>query len=82
MTAEIAILNKEAVALAADSAVTMEGQAGEKIFASANKLFTLSKYHPIGVMIYGNALFMNIPCETIVKTYRNKLGKKKFGYIV
>lgn len=79
MTAEIAILNKEAVALAADSAVTMEGEAGEKIFTSANKLFTLSKYHPVGVMIYGNALLMNVPWETIVKGYRNKLGKKKFG---
>ena len=79
MTAEIAILNKEAVALAADSAVTMEGEAGEKIFTSANKLFTLSKYHPIGVMIYGNALFMDIPWETIVKSYRNKLGSKQFS---
>ena len=51
MTAEIAILNREAVALAADSAVTMIGSSGEKIFTSANKLFTLSKYHPVGIIV-------------------------------
>lgn len=78
MTAEIAILNKEAIALAADSAVTMTGPSGEKVFTSANKLFALSKYHPVGIMIYGNALFMNIPWETIIKIYREKLGTKSF----
>jgi len=58
MTAEIAIMNKEAIAIAADSAVTLrEG----KIFTSANKIFSLSKYRPVGVMIYGNATFMGIP---------------------
>lgn len=78
MTAEIAIMNKEAVALAADSAVTMGQTKGQKIFTSANKLFTLSKYYQVGIMIYGNASFMNIPWETIIKIYRGKLGKQKF----
>lgn len=75
MTAEIAIMNKEAVALAADSAVTLTGQ---KIFTSANKIFALSKYQPVGVMIYGNASFMGTPWETIIKIYRNNLGKNSF----
>jgi len=78
MTAEIAIMNKEAIALAADSAVTMAQEKGQKIFTSANKLFTLSKYYPVGVMVYGSANFMSIPWETIVKIYRGKLGKQKF----
>lgn len=78
MTAEIALMNKEAIALAADSAVTMTGKTGQKIFTSANKLFALSKYHPIGIMIYGNAIFMDIPWETIIKIYRKKLNRKKF----
>lgn len=78
MTAEIAIMNKEAIALASDSAVTMTTESGQKIFTSANKLFALSKYRPIGIMVYGNALFMDVPWETIIKIYRNKLGKKKF----
>ncbi len=64
MSAETAIMNKEAIAIAADSAVTLrEG----KIFTSANKIFSLSKYHPVGVMIYGNATFMGIPWETMIK---------------
>ena len=80
MTAEIAIMNKEAIALASDSAVTTRvGETGEKIFTSANKLFTLSKYHPVGIMVYGSAIFMGVPWETIIKVYRNNLGRKKFN---
>jgi len=79
MTSEIAIMNKEGIALATDSAVTMQGEYTQKIFTSANKLFALSKYHPIGIMIYGNAIFMGIPWEVIIKEYRKKLGKKKFN---
>ncbi|MFZ3384583.1 MAG: hypothetical protein WA144_11720 [Candidatus Methanoperedens sp.] len=79
MTAEIAIMNKHAIALASDSAVTMSQGAGEKIKTSANKLFALSKYHPVGIMIYGNANIMEVPWETIIKIYRAKLGRKKFG---
>ncbi len=50
MTAEIAIMNKEAVALAADSAATVAvgDEEGRQIFTSVNKLFALSKYHPVG----------------------------------
>ena len=72
MTAEIVIMNKEAIALATDSAVTMGQEKRQKIFASANKLFTLSKYYPVGIMIYGQASFMGIPWESIIKIYRNK----------
>jgi hypothetical protein len=76
MTAEIVIMNKQAIALASDSAVTMTHEMGEKIKTSANKLFALSKYHPVGVMIYNNADLMGIPWETIIKIYRNKIDKK------
>lgn len=79
MTAEVAIMNKEAIALAADSAVTLEYGDGQKVFTSANKLFVLSKYHPVGIMVYGNAGFMGIPWETIVKIYRRKLSQRKFN---
>lgn len=74
MTAEIAILNKEAVALAADSAATVTSN---KIFKSANKLHALSKYQPVGIMIYGNSHFIGIPWETIIKLYRTRLGVRK-----
>ena len=78
MTAEIAIMNKEAVALASDSAVTVMGRNRQKIFTSANKIFRLTHYHPVGIMIYGNASFMNVPWDTIIKIYRTKLGQNKF----
>ena len=78
MTAEIAIMNKIAVALAADSAVTIEQDKGQKIFNTVNKLFALSKYQPVGIMIYGSANFMDVPWESIIKIYRINLGRQKF----
>lgn len=78
MTSEVSIMNKESIVLAADSAITTSTRKGKKIFESANKIFTLSKYKPIGIMIYGNANFMGVPWETIIKVYRNELGKNKF----
>lgn len=75
MTAEIAIMNKTAIALAADSAVTIIGQ---KVYNTVNKLFMLSKYHPVGIMVYGNAELMGIPWESIIKIYRKKIGKQRF----
>ena len=48
MTAEVAIINKQAVAIAADSAATMSGGGGRKVFSSANKIFELSTHEPIG----------------------------------
>lgn len=74
MTAEIAIMNKLAVALAADSAVTISRGDGQKIYNSVNKLFALSKRQPIGVMVFGNAELMGVPWETIIKHYRSELG--------
>lgn len=80
MTAEVAILNNFGVALAADSAVTLDlGLNDKKIYNSANKIFTLSKYHPVGIMIYNNAKIMDIEWEIIIKSYRKVLGKKFFN---
>jgi len=79
MTAEIAALNKLAVALAADSAVTVMSQARQaKIYNTVNKLFALSKYHPVGIMVYGGAELMGVPWETVVKMYRPSLHTKRF----
>lgn len=77
MTAEIVVMNRQAVALAADSAVTLGGGAA-KIYASANKIFAFSKYHPVGVMIFGNATLLGVPWESIIKTYRRELKTKGF----
>ena len=76
MSAGICIMNKNAIALAADSAVTV----GEHlaIHNSANKLFSLSKVAPIGVIIYSNAELMGIPMELIIKQYKSELKNKVF----
>ena len=76
MTAIVAVLNKHAAAIAADSAVTMGNT--HKVVNSANKIFTLSKYHPVAVMTYSNANFMGVPWDIIIKEYRKELGDKAF----
>ncbi len=79
MTAEIAILNKSAVALAADSAVTIQtSDGGTKIYNSINKLFGLSRCHPIGIMIFGDAQVMDTPWETVIKIFRDELKYNGF----
>ena len=82
MTAEIVIINKNAVALAADSAVTIKNPQTQKVYNTANKLFMLSKYHPVGVMVYGTANFMGVPWETVIKIYRDELSTNSCGHLV
>lgn len=73
MTAEIAILNKSAVALAADSAVTISaGSSQEKIFNTAEKLFELSDNNPIGIMIYNEMSFMEAPLPLLIRKFRRE----------
>ena len=75
MTAEVSVMNQIGVALAADSAVTI-GQNATKIHTSADKLFQLTPQSAVGMMIYGNANFVGLPWETIIKTYRLECGDK------
>ncbi len=70
MTAEVAVINKSAVALAVDSARTItslyrENRHPEKIFNTANKLFALSKYAPVGIMVYNASNLGGVPWETL-----------------
>ena len=82
MTAEIAVLNKFGISIAADSAVTVEtfhdGEIKQKVYNSANKIFALSKHAPIGLMFYNTVTLGGVPWETIVKSYRKKLDDKVF----
>jgi hypothetical protein len=78
VTAEIAILNKTAIALATDSAVTISaGSREEKIFDSADKLFELSDCNPIGIMLYNGMSFMELPLPSLVKQFRDGCCKVK-----
>jgi hypothetical protein len=82
VTTEIAVANRWGIAIAADSAVTVEQmhkeRPTEKVYNSGNKLFTLSKWHPVGVMIYNGMTLGGTPWETIVKTLRRELKDTNF----
>lgn len=75
MTAEIAIMNRVCVALAADSAVTI---GKKKVWKSANKLFSLSPFNDIGIMIYGSGDFLGLSWEVIAKSFREDIGNQRF----
>jgi hypothetical protein len=81
MTSEVAVLNKTAVALAADSKITVDPEGRHKTYDTVNKLFALSKYHPVAVMIFGNAEFMKFSWETIIKLYRQNLDSRSLPTI-
>lgn len=70
MTTEVAVLNKLAVALAADSAATIDTGQKRTIYNTANKIFELSQCQPLGLMVYGNLEFMGYPFELVVKEFR------------
>ncbi len=72
MTAEVAVLNKLGVALAADSTVSI----GDKTYDSANKLFALSKHHPVGILVYNTMEMTTVPMEILIKSYRERLKSK------
>ena len=74
MTAEIAILNRTAVALAADSIVTLSGTTGSKTYDSAEKIFELSRFRPIGLMVYNNAELIRIPLEILAREFREEIS--------
>lgn len=76
MSAGICIMNKNAIALAADSAVTIGQHLA--IHNSANKVFALSKVAPVGIIIYSSAELMSIPMEIIIKQYKRDLAQKTF----
>lgn len=79
MTSEVVVMNSLAVALASDSAATVTAGQDNKVYNSANKLFMLSKRHPVGVMVYSNASLLGIPWETILKMFRGELGSTEYA---
>jgi hypothetical protein len=70
MTAEIALLNRRALAFASDSAVTISDGENEKIYNSAEKIFELSRNVPIGIMVYNTMEFVGIPLDVLIRKFR------------
>lgn len=63
MTAIVGILNRRGIAIAADSASTINTDKGRKVLNTETKIFQLSKQHPVAVMICGKAEFLHTPLE-------------------
>ena len=76
MTSEVVLMNRQAVAMAADSAVTISGPNYLKTYNSVDKLFPLVSGQPVAVMIYNNAELMGTPWETLISIYRDQAGGK------
>jgi hypothetical protein len=72
MTSEIAVMNQRAVALAADSAVTLIDGGTIVVRNDQRKLFNLQNGHPIGVMFFGVADLMGHPWEHLIEHYQKK----------
>lgn len=81
MTAEIAIINRSAVTLATDSAITLSVHGQEKIYNCADKLFELSDRDPIGVMVYNNLEYMGIPLEVVIKNFRKHFSNEHYASV-
>jgi hypothetical protein len=81
MTAELLVMNKTAVALAADSAITLTRESKKNtyrnIYNTASKLFSLSDHCPVGIMFNGAAELNGVPWETIIKIYKNSFFKNR-----
>lgn len=78
MTAMVGILNKHAVAIAADSALTVSSNGRNRIYNTSQKIFSLSNKNPVAIMTYGSAMFMGVPWEVVIKLYRKERGERTF----
>jgi hypothetical protein len=81
MTSEIAVLNQRAVALAADSAVTLVDGGLVAVRNDQRKLFNLVEGRPVGLMFYGVADVMGHPFDQLVEHYQTKVKPPGFGKI-
>ena len=79
MTSEIAVMNQRAVALAADSAVTLVDGGSVVVRNEQRKLFNLIDKKPVGLMFFGLADLMGHPWEHLIERYKNKQSPEGFA---
>jgi len=81
MTSEIAVLNQRAVALAADSAVTLVDGGLVAVRNDQRKLFNLVEGKPIGLMFFGVADVMGHPWDQLIEHYQTKVKPTGFAHV-
>jgi len=74
MTAEVAVMNTQGVAIAADSAVTISTGQDYKTYYTQQKIFNLSPRLPVGIMVYNNAEFMGINWEIVINEFSKEFN--------
>lgn len=67
MSVGVCVINRNGIALAADSAGTFNGN--EMFYNSMNKVFSLSHNNVAGAIIYGNLSIYNVSVEQIMKEF-------------
>lgn len=72
MTSEVLMLNKDAVVIAADSAVTTGRDPHPRYSKAANKIFDLSLHGNVAVTIYAAADIDSVPWELALKQFRQQ----------
>jgi len=81
MTSEIAVMNQRAIALAADSAVTLIGGGAVVVRNDQRKLFNLVEGKPVGLMFFGVADVMGHPWEHLIEHYQKKVKPQPFAHV-
>ncbi|SRR5579862_190050 len=81
MTSEIAVMNQRAVALAADSAVTLIDGGTVVVRNDQRKLYNLVEGRAVGVMFFGVADIMGHPWEHLIEHYQKKVRPKEFAHL-
>ncbi len=91
MTAEVAVLNKYGIALAADTLITVTGKSWDESdqeirehvanSTHGRKLYKLSNEHTVAAMTNGTRELLGVPWALIIGRYRQNLGNKSFKTI-
>ena len=81
MTSEIAVMNQRAVAIAADSAVTLIDGGTVVVRNDQRKLYNLLDGRPVGVMFFGVADIMGHPWDRLIEHYQKKVKPKEFAHL-
>jgi hypothetical protein len=81
MTSEIAVMNQRAVALAADSAVTLIDGGTVVVRNDQRKLYQLVEKQPVGVMFFGVADIMGHPWDRLIEHYQKKVRPKEPAHL-
>lgn len=70
VTSEVLMLNKDAVVIAADSAVTTGRAPHPRYSKAANKIFDVCSHGNVALTIYGSADIDRVPWELVAKLFR------------